>query len=208
MEVLPARPAVAVTPSQRDRRERILRAATELLTERDYERVQIRDVADRAGVALGTLYRYFPSKEQLFVHVLVEWGAAFPAARGVAGADDAERLERALRSAVRAFERRPNFFRLITALEVIGEDAVTEPYARYSEGFRSALRSTLHDVHPDDVETITTLAAALLSTLLRNWSHGLMSAAEVHRRLAHGVRLLFNGPRPAPEPATLRQNSA
>jgi AcrR family transcriptional regulator len=190
-------PAVAVTASQRDRRERILRAATDLLEARPYERIQIRDVADAAGVALGTLYRYFPSKEQLFAHVLLAWGAGFDGRAGKGGTD-AERLEWALQAAVRAFERRPNFFHLITVLEVVREPQVIDAYARYSQGFQVALRATLHDVHPDDVDTVTTMAAALLSTLLRAWAHGSMSAADVHRRVTDGVRLLFEGARVAP----------
>jgi AcrR family transcriptional regulator len=190
-------PAVAVTASQRDRRERILRAATELLEQREYERIQIRDVADAADVALGTLYRYFPSKEQLFAHVLLEWGARFPVRAVDRGGSDAERLERALHAAVRAFEKRPNFFRLITVLEGVGDDQVATPYADYSDGFRDALRSTLRDVDPDDVEIIATMASALLGQLLRSWAHGKLPATEVHRRLTDGVRLLFDGPRPA-----------
>ena len=43
--------AEARTPSQLARRERIVAAATELLDEREYERIQIRDVADAASVA-------------------------------------------------------------------------------------------------------------------------------------------------------------
>jgi AcrR family transcriptional regulator len=53
--------------SQLARRERILDAAVELAGEGGYDAVQMREVAERADVALGTLYRYFPSK----VHLLV-----------------------------------------------------------------------------------------------------------------------------------------
>lgn len=35
-----------------------------------YEAVQMRAVADRADVAVGTLYRYFPSKVHLLVSAL------------------------------------------------------------------------------------------------------------------------------------------
>ncbi|HVA61118.1 MAG TPA: TetR family transcriptional regulator [Mycobacteriales bacterium] len=56
-----------VPASQQARRERILDAAVELATEGGYNAVQMREVADRAGVALGTLYRYFPSKVNLLV---------------------------------------------------------------------------------------------------------------------------------------------
>ena len=60
----------AIPPSQRARRERILDAATELATEGGWDAVQMREVAERADVALGTLYRYFPSKVHLLVSAL------------------------------------------------------------------------------------------------------------------------------------------
>ena len=47
--------------AQRERRQRILDATLTLASRGGYEAVQMRAVADRAGVALGTLYRYFPS---------------------------------------------------------------------------------------------------------------------------------------------------
>lgn len=65
----PARPP-SPPASQLARRERILDAAVELAEEGGYEAVQMREVAERAEVALGTLYRYFPSKTHLLVSAL------------------------------------------------------------------------------------------------------------------------------------------
>jgi AcrR family transcriptional regulator len=188
------RPAVATTDSQRDRRQRILLTATRMLEGREYERIQIRDVADEAGVALGTLYRYFPSKEQLFAHVLLEWASSFEAAldrRRPAAATDAERLKHALHGSVRAFEKHPNFFALIPVLEVVQDPQVAEPYAAYAERVEAALAGTLVDTAPEDREVITTTALALLGSLLRRWSHGRYSLAEVRRRLDRAVDLLL-----------------
>ena len=56
--------------SQLARRERILDAAVELASEGGYDAVQMREVAERADVALGTLYRYFPSKVHLLVSAM------------------------------------------------------------------------------------------------------------------------------------------
>src|SRR5580704_1623234 len=53
--------------AQRDRHRRILDATLALASKGGYEAVQMRTVAERADVALGTLYRYFPSK----IHLLV-----------------------------------------------------------------------------------------------------------------------------------------
>src|ERR1700760_1545823 len=56
--------------AQRDRRRRILDATLALASKGGYEAVQMRAVAERADVALGTLYRYFPSKIHLLVSAL------------------------------------------------------------------------------------------------------------------------------------------
>src|SRR3712207_8370837 len=53
--------------AQRDRRRRILDATIALASKGGFEAVQMRAVAEKADVALGTLYRYFPSK----IHLLV-----------------------------------------------------------------------------------------------------------------------------------------
>ncbi|MQA26690.1 MAG: cholesterol catabolism transcriptional regulator KstR [Micromonosporaceae bacterium] len=63
--------------AQRDRRKRILDATLTLASKGGYDAVQMRTVAEQADVALGTLYRYFPSKIHLLVSALVrEFGRA------------------------------------------------------------------------------------------------------------------------------------
>ncbi|MFZ3395015.1 TetR family transcriptional regulator [Rhodococcus sp. 7Tela_A2] len=56
---------------QRERQVRILTAAARLGSEHELTRVQMAEVAKDAGVAIGTLYRYFPSKTHLFVALLL-----------------------------------------------------------------------------------------------------------------------------------------
>src|ERR1051325_5692243 len=46
-------------------REGIMEAALDVFHERGYEGTTIPAIADRAGIAQGTLYNYFPSKEKL-----------------------------------------------------------------------------------------------------------------------------------------------
>ncbi|MFC9976576.1 TetR family transcriptional regulator [Spirillospora sp. NPDC127200] len=66
-----ARPsAEPSSPEQHDRRQRILRAAARIGGEKPLERVQMHEVAKAAEVAIGTLYRYFPSKIHLFTAVM------------------------------------------------------------------------------------------------------------------------------------------
>ena len=56
--------------AQRERRKRILDAPLAIASKGGYEAVQMRAVAERADVAVGTLYRYFPSKVHLLVSAL------------------------------------------------------------------------------------------------------------------------------------------
>jgi TetR/AcrR family transcriptional regulator, cholesterol catabolism regulator len=64
---VPAEPSSA---GQKARYRRILRAAARLGARDELERVQMQDVAREAGVAIATLYRYFPSKVHLFAAVM------------------------------------------------------------------------------------------------------------------------------------------
>lgn len=194
------RPAKAGNPSQAARRQRIVEAALALLQDRPFDQIQIREVAESADVALGTLYRYFPSKEQLFAHVLLEWSRRFEPGRrrGPAPETDAERLVAVLRQAARAFERHPHFFQLITVIEVINDPDVAEPFHEYSDGFSVAVAGALIDGDPTDVEVITTMCVALIGTLLRRWWSGRLSMRAVYDLLDRSVRLIFDGAGSAP----------
>src|SRR5687768_18094262 len=52
-----------------DKREAILRAATDLFAERGFFNAQVADVARAAGVAAGTVYLYFRGKDDLLISI-------------------------------------------------------------------------------------------------------------------------------------------
>ena len=92
------------------RRRRVIDAALTLAAEGGYEAVQMRDVADRGDVALGTLYRYFPSKDALLIAALFEMAGdlkAMLARRPAQGDTPADRVTDVLRRAARTLERQP-----------------------------------------------------------------------------------------------------
>lgn len=60
----------AVEARLQDNRTRILDAARALVAEGGWSEAQVANVAAAAGIATGTVYRYFPSKAELFVEVL------------------------------------------------------------------------------------------------------------------------------------------
>jgi TetR/AcrR family transcriptional regulator, cholesterol catabolism regulator len=67
-----AAPEGALARSQAARRRRVLDATLQLAAEGGFEAVQMRDVAAAADVALGTVYRYFASKERLLLEAMAE----------------------------------------------------------------------------------------------------------------------------------------
>ena len=53
-----------------ERPHEILKAALEIFTQYGYAATRLDDVAERAGISKGTIYLYFPSKEELFAEVV------------------------------------------------------------------------------------------------------------------------------------------
>jgi len=53
-----------------EKRRKILEAAVKLFTTRDYHEVLMDNIAEHAGVGKGTVYRYFPTKEALFLELV------------------------------------------------------------------------------------------------------------------------------------------
>ena len=94
-------------------RVRLLRAAQELIEEGGYGATSVIAIAERAGVAAGTLYRHFASREQLFVEVFRSVCAREERAMRAAGAgmpataSSVERLETVLASFAQRALRNP-----------------------------------------------------------------------------------------------------
>jgi AcrR family transcriptional regulator len=62
----------AVVVRLEDNRARILKASRDLVAEDGWRHAQVAAVAAKAGLATGTVYRYFPSKAELFAEVLAD----------------------------------------------------------------------------------------------------------------------------------------
>src|SRR5690606_25936769 len=61
----------SMTAGQLGRRSRLADTVIEMLHEMEPDRIQMREVSERSGVALGTLYRYFPAKQQLLAAAML-----------------------------------------------------------------------------------------------------------------------------------------
>ena len=73
----PPPPVESLDLRQRERRDRIVQATVQLMGDHDYESLQMKDITAAAGVALGTTYRYFSSKDHLVAEALLAWSEQF-----------------------------------------------------------------------------------------------------------------------------------
>jgi AcrR family transcriptional regulator len=99
-----------------ERREEILQAARELFWSRGYNRTTMPEIAAAAELAPGTLYLYFPSKDVLYIELLVEgYGKLLAGLRAAAdGAGAPRRQAEALIDAFLDFARTaPQYFDII-----------------------------------------------------------------------------------------------
>src|SRR2546423_5860890 len=108
------RPPVPVTGTRAietaERKKRCIDAAIALAGEGGYDAVQMRDVAGRAEVALGTLYRHYASKDQLLLAAMAQQAVTLRerlVQRPPRGDTPAARLSDVLKRASRALERAP-----------------------------------------------------------------------------------------------------
>jgi TetR/AcrR family transcriptional regulator, cholesterol catabolism regulator len=186
-----------LTPVQRQRRQRILDAAVGLAAEGGYDAVQMREVALRADVALGTLYRYFASKEHLLISALADQVADLRGRlveRPPRGADDAARVMDVIRRVTRALQRDPNVIAamlksLISSGAGVGE-AVLPIGGQMTEIVVSAMR---HD-SPETVERDRAVAEVIQQVWLASllwWVAGRAPARQVEEKVEKAVVLLL-----------------
>ena len=196
-----------LTHTQQARRDRIVDAGLALLADRDFDKIQVKDVAEEANVALGTLYHYFSSKEHLFAEVLVRWAATLRtniSRNPLRGSTDAQRLTQVINRSVRAFQRQPSLARLVATLETSGDPYATEILARLAETTNDIYVEAIHDVDRETAQRIVTVVDAVLAARLRSWVAGRISITAVSDDLADAIGLLLD---PSGRPVVVAQTA-
>jgi AcrR family transcriptional regulator len=199
-DAAPARgaPVARLAASQLRRMRAIVDAAVALAERGGFEGVRLRDVGEASGVALGTLYKYFRSKEDILlfaVHEEAEKLEAVMAVRPARGATAAERLADFFQRATRGFTRRPNLARAVVRAIAVGEHELAVKVAAYHLRMERMIVKALRGEAP--VSGPTARETAVASTLNRvwfaslvGWAGGLHTVREVTDRMRETAELL------------------
>ena len=180
------------------RRQRLIDAAVELAATGGYEAVQMRDVAARAEVALGTLYRHFPSKDHLLLAALAEQAETLRdrmAQRPPQGSNAADRTADVLRRATRALARRPQLTAaLVTALTSPEPDTAAHK-GRVETVLRTIITSAI-DGTPDapalaDPDSVVRTLGYVWLAVLSAWVGGTLDTDLMADDLTSAARLLL-----------------
>ena len=162
--------------AQQERRRRILDATIALASAGGFDAVQMRTVAEHADVALGTLYRYFPSKIHLLVSALgreFEQAVEFLERKPVPGDTAADRVTYVLERTTRALQRDPNLTEALTR-------AIADPDVPYAE----------HEPTEEELAIAKVIGDVWLASLVQ-WVTGRASAEDVAKSMEVAARLLL-----------------
>ncbi|MEU6581904.1 cholesterol catabolism transcriptional regulator KstR [Nocardia sp. NPDC059091] len=179
--------------AQRDRRKRILDATLALASKGGYDAVQMRAVAERADVAVGTLYRYFPSKVHLLVSALAREFEQFEGRRKpLAGATPQERMHLLLTQVTRAMQRDPLLTEAMTRAFMFADASAAAEVDRVGKVMDRFFARALSDEVPSDrqLAIARVISDVWLSNLVA-WLTRRASATDVTERLELTVDLLI-----------------
>jgi TetR/AcrR family transcriptional regulator, cholesterol catabolism regulator len=185
-----------MTSRQLIRRATIIEAVIDLIADVGAEAVQMRDVAQRSGVALATVYRYFSSKDHLLAAALEDWQKRLArrilASRGArTDQDPLPGVLDYLRRAQRAFYRNPEMTALM--LQIMRSTA-PEAKAAIDQMNRTNTEmfdSLLDGVAPEDIPNITFGLGAALSNALAGVLTGMLTSEEAQSRVEWVARTLL-----------------
>jgi TetR/AcrR family transcriptional regulator, cholesterol catabolism regulator len=188
----PPQPVDTMTDGQFARRQRVLDAVLELVSEGADEDLSMKEIAERSGVALGTIYRYFSSKDHVLAAALVEWTRGLEQRLdqdAVTTGSPADQLVEIFRQALRAYRRHPTFARILIFVANSSDPSASECYRHMGPVVFSTFE-------PDEVDTKTreqvlALVGALWYHELVEWVNGRRAIDEVQDSLERAARFLL-----------------
>jgi AcrR family transcriptional regulator len=193
-----AAPEGALARSQAARRRRVLDATLELAAEGGFDAVQMRDVAAAADVALGTVYRYFTSKERLLLEAMAEQQAdlrSYLATHPPRDETPAARVVAVLKRANRSLREHPDvtaaMVRSFGTAQVENADIVRRVTEIMTEIITSAIHAPERRAATAREVRIARILMQVWLSSLNGWVCGVDGPERVDEDLASSAELLL-----------------
>ena len=178
-------PGARLAANQLRRMRRVVDAAVELAEKGGFEAVRLRDVAEQSDVALGTLYKYFRSKEDILLFALneeVERLEATLADRPETSGTPRQRAVEFFRRSTRALARRPQLARAMVRAMASGDTETVMKPASLQLRIARLVTATLRGESPDlaaplDQPPGTAVEQAIAQILMNVWFSSLGGCA-------------------------------
>jgi AcrR family transcriptional regulator len=196
-----------LTERQEARRRRILDASTRLACGGGFDAVQMREVAETSGVALGTLYRYFPSKIHLLVATMEDQLGLVHLSlrkRPPTATAPSERVAETLLRAFRALQSEPQLADAMVRALIFADRSVSSEVATVTRLTRTIIGDAISldgGVGPDAGQGGARLSAVRViehtwHAALVSWLSGRATVAQVTEDIRTVCGLLDGGPDP------------
>jgi AcrR family transcriptional regulator len=184
-----------MTSGQLARRAKIIEEVIDLIGEVGADAVQMRDVAQRSGVALATVYRYFRSKEHLLAAALEDWQKRLTrrilAARGSTDEGPLPGMLDYLQRAQRAFHRNPNMTALMLQAMTSADPEAKAAIDHMNRTNVEMFNRLLEGVAEDDIPNVSFGLNAALSNALAGVLAGMLTLDESLDRVEWVARTLI-----------------
>lgn len=196
-----------------ERTDRIIQVAMELAEQDGYDAVRLRDLAEKADVALGTVYRRFSSKEDILAAALermVQQFLSMVRESTIPGDSPAERLETFFQIATGALAERPRLAAALLRTVASGIPELANRVLSYQGTMQAILRIVLRGtggvVDADGELALDAIEATeeedFLCQVLQNlwfahlvgWTGGILEPDAVVDRMRTAIRRLIRGP--------------
>ena len=181
--------------AQRERRKRILDATLVLASKGGYDAVQMRTVAERADVALGTLYRYFPSKIHLLVGALTQEFEQLQEKldrKPIPGETPADRMVYVLSRVTGSMQRDPMLTEAMTRAFMFADPSAAAEVNNIAAQMARMFTKAIHDGEPSAEEmAIARVIGDVWLSNLGAWVTRRASANDVTAHLELAARLLL-----------------
>lgn len=127
-------------------RQHLLTAAEQVFAQKGFAHASVQEITQRAGVALGTFYIYYPNKEALFLELVDELGSRlqrFVSERTATVGHGLERQRVAFRAFFEFAAKTPSLYRMVRQADFVDEGVYRAYYERLAASYGRALEQSM-----------------------------------------------------------------